>query len=857
MNKVFFLLFAILIITGNTFGQSLITGKILDQNTLLPIPYVNIYIENQKTGGTSLPDGTFEVKVMNSQGDVDFTSIGYKVKKIQLKSRKQQINLGIIYLQPIPYPLDEISINAGLSNTKDIPISISTISAKQIESKLGDRPLPMIISNVVGVFSIRNGGGSGDSKLSIRGFQQEDVSLLLNGIPINGQENGLVYWSNWLGLGSAAAEIQIQKGPGLTNASVSAIGGSVNIITRNAQKEKSGILSLEITNYGNFKTNIAINSGKTNNGWSTSLMMSYSKGLGWVDATYIKALAYFFTAQKQINNQHKLTITLLGAPQEHGQQTIKLSNVEVLNYGQQFNKDWGSYNGEVKNASVNFYHKPFLSINDDFKINNKTTLSTSIYFSLGYGGGRWSENFNYAPSIFTYRNYSEQIDWESIYKNNVTHSSTYTLANGKTVNGYSLNVQTNFLASHVQTGIVTNFKHKINASTTLLAGLHYRYFNSFVREEIYDLLGGNFFIEDYSWSLAGVAGRDQIKTVGSIIHVNNNSIINFANTYIQLVYNNSKVNTFVSANINNNWYSRVDRFNYVENQKSETILKSGWDIRVGISYNVNEYNTVYANSAVISRAPYFKYVFGNYTNVVVQNLKNENIKTIELGYKLRWQYLTSNINLYATSRNNISTLSNEYVQLENNTQSRAMINGLNALHKGMEFEIKFDINQNTKIGGLMSLGDFKWQNNVTARLINDNNIIVDTIDVYTAGLNIGGTAQQQYGLFIDFAIIKTLYLKTEYLYFANLYANFDATNRSNPDDMAQPYRFPSYGIINLYLEFPFLINNYYGSLQVKAFNLLNKKYIVLGEDGPDHNLETFRGFWSFERNFTFSLIFHF
>ena len=849
--------FLIFIFSLNSFGQYVVTGKILDQNTLLPISDVNIKVIGQSVGSISLTDGTFTLNVTSTQVNIEFTAIGYSSYKTFIRDVKHNVNTGTIYLQPAPYDLGEISISAGLSTSENIPVSISTVSAREIQTKLGNRPLPLIMQTIPGIVSVRNGGGSGDSKLSIRGFKQEDVSILLNGIPINGQENGLIYWSNWLGLSYAAADIQIQKGPGLTNASVSAIGGSVNIITRNAQNKKSGTISFQTTNYGDFSTNIAINSGKLKSGWSTSLMINYSIGDGWVDATFENSFAYFFTAQKQINSHHKITITLLGAPQEHGQQTIKLSNIEIDNYGQRHNKDWGSYNGKIKNASVNFYHKPFLSINDDYKLSKTSTISTALYFSVGYGGGRWSESFNYAPSIFSYRNYSNQIDWESIFKNNATHTNTYTLANGKTVSGYSQNVQTNFLASHIQAGIATNFKHKINSHITLYAGFNYRYFSSYVREKIYDLLGGRFFIEDYSWSVAGVSGRNQIKTVGSIIHVDNNSTINLANSYVRATYNNNRINTYISANINNNWYSRTDRFNYIENKTSKTVSKIGWDTRVGISFNVSEHSTIYSTGALISRAPYFKYVFGNFTNVVVQDLKNEMISTIELGYKLNWKYLSSKVSVYATSRKNVSTLSNEYVQLEENTQTRAMINGLIALHKGLEFEISIDVNQNTKIGGILSLGDFSWQNNITARLFNENNVAVDTVNVYAAGLNIGGTAQQQVGIFMDFAILKTYYIKAEYLFFNNVFADFDPTNRNTPNDFTQPYKFPSYGVTNVYLDFPFTVNNYNGNLQINAYNLTNEKYIVLGEDGENHDLETFRGFWSFNRNFTFSLILHF
>ncbi len=858
MNIKIKILIGLIIFSTSTYGQFVLSGKILDNQTKVPLQNVNISISDQSKGSISSAEGKFSLKTGMENVFLNFSYLGYRSKQVHIKKLKGSIDLGNIYLQSQPYSLAEITINAGLNNDKELPISISNISSRTIEDNLSDRPLPLIMQAIPGIFSIRDGGGSGDSKISIRGFQQENVSLFLNGIPINGEENGLVYWSNWLGLASAAAEIQIQKGPGMANVSANPIGGSINIITLNAEKEKSGSLSITTTDYGNINTTLALNSGNLKSGWNTSIMIGLGRGSGYVDATYVRSWSYFFTASKRWDEHHKISITLLGAPQIHGQRTLKLSGEEVDSKGPRFNKDWGGMNGKIKNASGNFYHKPFLSINHEYRINQKNILSSSAYFSLGTGGGLWSESFNYAPSIFSYRNASGQIDWNSIYNNNANHGGSYTLENGETVSGYSMNVQTNFLASHVQGGLIVNYEHEIDALLKFQVGVHYRYFNSFLREEIEDLMGGNFFIEDYSWSLAGAAGRNQIKTVGNVIRVDNSSIINFTNAYAQLLFSNNKFDGHISVNANNNWYKRIDRFNYIKNIGSETVSVPGANIKAGILYKASQGNSFFVNAAYISRAPYFKYVFGNFTNVVVKDLKNENVATIEAGYNLRWRLLNAKLSAYYTNRKNVSLLSNEYIQLQDNTQSRAMVNVLNAIHKGVELEMGLNISRNLSLGLWASVADFKWQNNVTATLLNDNNVVVDTVNVFAKGLNVGGTAKNQLGVFADLRIFETIFIKVEYQYYSGIYANFDPAARSNENDMGhQAYEFPAYGIVNAYASYPFSLGKYHGKLQLNAFNILDKKYIVNGYDGIEHDLSTFRGFWSFGRNLSFGVIFNF
>lgn len=853
MKRNFSLLVSLIILSTTVNAQLIVSGKLIDRSNSKAVSFVHITQNDSKTGTVSDESGVFSIGVNNIKGFLRFQAIGYKTNIILYKVKDQKEDLGNIYLSPESYTLDEITITAGLAMKKGSPVTVSTIDSRNFRSRLGDQPVSLAMLSVPGVYSVRNGGGSGDAELSIRGFQQENVTILLNGIPYNGVENGLVYWSNWLGLNDAIAEIQIQKGPGMANVAINAVGGSVNIVSEPANKEKGGSIGYQITDYGNRKLFLILNSGKMDNNWSVSFMGSYINGKGYIDATYVNGLSYFLALNKQINANNKVTVSFLGSPNHHGQRTLKLSGEEHKYYGNLHNKDWGGYNGQMKNASENFYHKPFLGINHYLTIDNNRKLANSIYVSYGTGGGRWSESFNYAPSIFEYRNSSEQIDWLSIYENNLTHENQYTLANGDIVSDYSMNVLTHFLASHIQTGVLSTFEQNLNDRLKLITGVHYRYFNSFLRERITDLFGGDYFIEDYGWAVDGVAGREQIKTTGDLIKINNNSVTHFVNAYAQLLFDSEKLNAYFSLNGNNNWYQRIDRYNYVSNTKSEVLIKPGFDTRAGISYQPENGHVIYLNGAYLSRAPYYKFAFGNYTNVHVQNLKNELIETIEIGYRFENPFIEAKINSYYTNRGNASLLSNEYVQLEDNTQTRAMVNGLNAIHKGIENEVKAKIGRNISLGGFFSLGDFKWQNDVSAQLFNNSNVVVDTVNVFAKGLYVGGTAQQQFGLLADFKIVKFFNIGAEWMYYNKLFANFNPGSRTDPYDRSQAYRIPSYNNLNLHINIMFKIFDRQASLQLNGFNLLNDIHILNGEDGINHDLNSFRGFWSFGRTFDFTV----
>ncbi len=845
---------SILVCTSfQVFSQFSISGHITDADTRKVVSYAHVISNNNVQGTVSNDEGDFLINVPDKKGSLAIQALGYEQINIPYRLNQTHYSLDTIYIKPVAFELEETVISAGLSKQEITPVAVSEIDGKLIQETIGDQPLPLIFNNTPGIYSIRNGGGSGDAEMSIRGFNQENVTILLNGIPINGIENGLVYWSNWLGLSQTAAKIQIQKGPGLANLGNSSVGGSINIITHSSTNSKGGSLGYQITSYGNQQISFALNSGKLANGWDVSLMGSYIYGPGFIDATYVNGWSYFFSMNKTMNTRNKLSITLLGAPQRHGQRTLYLTDDEFQLHGNKFNKDWGSYNGQINNASENFYHKPFLSINHYLNLPNEKKLTNILYLTAGNGGGKWSESFNYAPTIFEYRNPSGQIDWSEIYDMNVNNEDSYTLNTGETVTGYSINVQTHFLASHIEAGYTSAYEQKIGKHFDLTASIHYRYFNSYVREEIIDLLGGDFFIDDYSWAIDGDADRSEIKTVGDIIKVDNNSIINYVNSYAQLLYKRRRVNTYLSFNFNNNWYKRIDRYNYIENQQSETITKPGFDARAGISYQLHAFQKLYLNAAYISRAPYFKFVFGNFNNQPVQSIENENIQTIEAGYRFdnhKWQL---ELGAYYTYWKNVSMLTNEYVQLENNLQTRAMINGLNSLHQGIEIETEYNVSKSLNIGVHISIGDYKWTNNVSAQLFNNENVVVDTVEVFVEGLFVGGTAQHQYGFFINSKIMKLFKVRAEYFFYNQIFANFEPTTRNNPTDHQQAYKIPSYGSLNIYIGIPFTIFKSDGLLQINGYNLLNNTHIINGEDGIQHNLDTFKGFWSFGRNFEFSI----
>ncbi|HSG67090.1 MAG TPA: TonB-dependent receptor, partial [Bacteroidales bacterium] len=771
------------------FSQGTLKGIVHDKLSGESLPGVNITNGENLQGTATADDGTFSLQLSKGLHQVKFSMIGYasRVYDVDIEDNETS-DLGKVYLTPEVIGLGEVTVISSLAVDRESPLTVSSISAATIKTRLGDEPLPEVMKMVPGVYATRTGGGSGDAAVNIRGFQQENITLMLNGIPISSVENGLVYWNNWLGLADASARIQVQRGLGASPAAMNSVGGTINIITYATEAKQGGSIGYTLTSYGNNKLNFSYNTGKLENGMAVTLMGSHIRGPGYVDATYVRGFGYFLSISKEFNDKHKLVFIGLGNPERHGQRNFMLSKEETNQYGLKYNKDWGSYNGQINNSSENFYHKPHLSINHYWKIDKRSMLSTAAYFSNGRGGGKWSDNFMTWTSIWNYRNPSGQIAWDAIYENNAFHTDSFTLATGQTVTGFSKNIQTDFLASHIWTGLLSTFDHEFNDNVKLTSGIHYRYFRSTLQQKVRDLLGGEFFIDDYAWSLAGVAGREQVRHTGDIVKVDNGALIHYINLFAKLDFSSGRWNAFAAGSVSENWYKRVDHYNYVKDPWSETVDIAGYDIKGGVNFNLSEAHHLYANAGYFSRVPYYKFVFGNFTNQVSSDLSNEKISSVEAGYGMSYDKTRIRVNGYYTYWQDKSFLANEYDQF----LDPVLIRGLDASHLGIEFEANQRLNKNLSLAAILSLGEWKWKNDVKAEVYDNNNVLKDTINVYADGLFVGDAPQTQVGLSGNYHFLGHFTLGLNWVYYDRLYADFNPVSRNNPDDRKQSYRIPSY-----------------------------------------------------------------
>ena len=151
-----------------------------------------------------------------------------------------------------------------------------------------------------------------------------------------------------------------------------------------------------LTGFGNanyIKTTASYSTGKMENGLSASVLLGQTLGDGYVDGTKFQGYNYFVgLGYNTSDDKHSFQFTFTGAPQWHNQRSNAPTIATYRKYGTnnepdiRYNSDWGYLNGEEYSFRTSYYHKPVMSLNWDYNINDKMKLSSVVYGSWGRGG---------------------------------------------------------------------------------------------------------------------------------------------------------------------------------------------------------------------------------------------------------------------------------------------------------------------------------------------------------------------------------------------------------------------------------------------------------------------------------------
>ncbi len=392
--------------------QFTITGKITSSVNGEPLNGAVVVLLPTSNNTTADGNGEFTLKnVSKGNYTLKVSHIGY-----------EDYTIDVVISKDIFFPIkmkssgittEVIEVNRAVE--RQTPVAFTNIDSKQILERRNGQDAPLLLRNVPGFYAYSTDGvGNGEGRLLIRGFSQNYVQVLINGIPTNDPESNAVYWSNWGSVSSNSSSVQIQRGAGSSLYGSGSFGGSFNILTENPSLVKSFRLRGTLGDPKNSLYGFSATTGLLGGKFAAALNIDRKIAEGSRISGRYEGVNYYTSVGFYPSVNQSFNLVLHGAPQVHGYSFsnsvayfkkfgIKANSAPFLPKSVvdqlPVNKTTGAPNyglndgsreivdNEFVNLSHNFFHKPQLELHFTNSFKDNSLLKATLFYSTGRGGG--------------------------------------------------------------------------------------------------------------------------------------------------------------------------------------------------------------------------------------------------------------------------------------------------------------------------------------------------------------------------------------------------------------------------------------------------------------------------------------
>ena len=387
-------------------------GMVTARETGRQLAGANVYLKGTIIGTSTDADGYFRLHdIPAGRYTLVASYVGYSVyeQTVDLQ-RDTTINI-ILSQQVISGPL--VSVVATRARERVSPVTFSDVDKQELMLTYTTQDVPEVLSELPStMFYSESGSGLGYNYISIRGFGQRRISVMVNGVPQNDPEDHNIYWVDFPDLLANVQSIQVQRGAGNAFYGPAAIGGSINILTNYFSPQRQFKASFGYGSFNTKKLSASYNTGLINKRFVLFGRFSNIKTDGYRERSWINFWSYFLGAAYYGDNQN-LRIHFYGGPIEDGlvytglpkfvnqNETLRRKNFSYWKVND--SGDSLAYFTNRRKDEIENFNQPHLEILHELKLNDRVTLNNTAFYIRGYGffdyDGSWGtpEYFRLTP----------------------------------------------------------------------------------------------------------------------------------------------------------------------------------------------------------------------------------------------------------------------------------------------------------------------------------------------------------------------------------------------------------------------------------------------------------------------------
>lgn len=773
-------------------------------------------------------------------------------------------------------------------------LPIFSTTAGDLDADLGSQDVSGLLQSSRDVFTSVAGFNFGNARFRIRGLGSENAVVLINGVRVNDLENGWASWSNWGGLNDITRYMKVSSSVSASEQTFGGVSGYSSMNVRASLARNGTRISYASSNRSyRHRLMVTHSTGVLKNGWSFTASASrrYAKE-GYVEGTYFDAWSYFLAAEKKINDKHSIGIIGFGAPMDQGRQVLAVQEAYNLTDNNYYNPNWGYQtdnegNKQKRTARTSQTHKPMAIATHYWKINSKSKLESSAFFSKGKSnltGLNWyqakdprPDYYRYLPSYYELKNPSyaneltaawgsdervSQIDWDGFYDAN--RKNLFTVQNvggvqGKNETGNrSKYILENQITTSTVTGLNLIYNNDLSEKFNLAAGINITMQNDRFYKTVNDLLGGDFWVDvdnfaqrDFNDSVIFQNNIDEPNKLikeGDVFGYDYNIKINRSETFGQLEYKTAKFESYAALMFSSVSFWREGNLKngrFIDESAGKSAISNflNYGLKLGSLYKLTGRHFVSSNFAYLTRAPLPResFISPRTRNELVSNLKNEEILSLDVNYNVRYAKIKARVSAYYNTINNITVL-NSYYHDEYQTLVNYTMTGVNQVRQGIELGAEYNITSTISTTGVLALGDYRYTSRPNATITRDNasEIFAENRVVYLKNYKIGGMPQKAASVGIKYSSPKFWYVGTNFNYFMDIYLEPNPDRRTaeavqylvNTDpqwnQVLDQTKLNDQYTVDLYGGKSFRIKKYILNWSLNINNLLNNRSFMTG-----------------------------
>ena len=256
--KIFFAFLLCLALSGAALAQTggPLTGTV-QTTTGRPVPFATVAVLNSTLGATADQSGNFSLKnVPAGRQTVAVSSVGYATRVQTVEVAAGQTATLAFRLPASTAGLSEVVVTAEKDETtlEKTPLAVSALGTKQLrEYRVWDfKDLTALAPNLYVVEHANSTGGNFLNIRGVMGFSNEQaVATYIDG----------VYQFDYFSAPTQLLNIErieVLRGPQGTLYGRNALGGVVNIVTKQPTNTPSGYAELSVGNYGQQRYSLAV-----------------------------------------------------------------------------------------------------------------------------------------------------------------------------------------------------------------------------------------------------------------------------------------------------------------------------------------------------------------------------------------------------------------------------------------------------------------------------------------------------------------------------------------------------------------------------------------------------------------------